>query len=213
MDAVLGPAVIGKVVIVVGAVLLTAFGLRFHQRQKAGALGGAISVPKAFWLPFAIYLWFVVALVMGLDPALPPSVRAPFLALAVSMWIRGAAEMVMLYGLKNWKPPYGIGHDVFTILLMVVVTIMNAPSTSTSATSVTVGAAIMWVVMVASLVLEIVHARTFFAVVGRRTMGDEGIWFADDKDPRFIVINRRTRLGNIALGVPTALWIVVWLTS
>jgi hypothetical protein len=208
-----GPHLLGKVALVVAAAGLTAFGIRFYRKQKAGALGGAISRPKAFWLPFAIYLWFVVAGVMGLDPALPWSVRAPFLALAVSMWIRGAIEMVMLYGTKNWKPPYGIAHDVFTIGVMVIVTGLWPPAVG-QGVSLRVGVAlVMWVVMVASLVLEIVHARTFFLVVGPRTMGAAGIWFADDEDPRFLAINRRTRLGNIALGVPTALWVLLWLVS
>jgi hypothetical protein len=124
-----GPHIIGKVALVVAAAALTSFGVRFYRKQKAGALGGAISKPKAFWLPFAIYLWFVVAGVMGFDPALPASVRAPFAALAVSMWIRGAIEMLMLYGTKNWKPPYGIAHDLFTIGVMLVVTGLWPPTT------------------------------------------------------------------------------------
>ncbi len=208
-----GPHVAGKLALVVAAAALTAFGVRFHRKQKAGALGGAISKPKAFWLPFAIYLWFVVASVMGFDPALPSSLRAPFAALAVSMWARGVIEMLMLYGSKNWKPPYGIAHDLFTIGVMLVVTGLWPPSIGAAPSGLVVGALVMWVVMVASLVLEIVHARSFFAVVGPRTMGNAGVWFADDDDPRFVVINRRTRLGNIALAVPTAAWVLLWLVT
>jgi hypothetical protein len=209
----MGPHLAGKLVLIVTAALLAAFGVRFHRRQKSGALGGAISKPKAFWLPFAIYLWFVVAGVLGFDPVLPWSVRAPFAALAVSMWVRGAIEMVMLYATKNWKPPYGIAHDLFTIGLMFVVTGRWPPSPGDAPPALVGGALVMWLVMVSSLVLEIVHARSFFAVVGTRTMGDAGIWFADDEDARFLAINRRTRLGNIALGVPTAGWVLLWVAS
>lgn len=208
------PALAGKVVLVVCAALLLAFGLLFRRRQQHGTLGGAISGPKAFWLSFAIFLWFVACPVLGLDPALPATLRAPFLAVGVSMWIRGVVEMVMLYGLKNWKPPYGIGHDVFTIVLMLVVAVVGSGDIADRRpTPLTGAAAMMLVVMMASLVLEIVHARTFFTVVGRKTMGDDGIWFADDKDPRFIAINRRTRVGNLALGIPTGLWLALWLAS
>jgi hypothetical protein len=207
------PHVIGKLALLLGALGLSTFGVRFYRRQRAGALGGAISAPKAFWLPFAIYLWFVAAGVLGFDPALPSSVRAPFAALAVSMWCRGVVEMVMLYGTKNWRPPYGIAHDVFCIALVLVVPVVWTPSLAEGPPRLVGGAILMWAVMLVSLVTEIVHARTFFAVIGPKTMGAEGIWFADDEDPRFVAINRRTRIGNVALGVPTAAWLTLWLVS
>jgi hypothetical protein len=41
-------------------------------------------------------------------------------------------------------------------------------------------------------------------------MGDDGVWFADDEDPRFIAINQRTRIGNVLVGVPVAVYALWW---
>lgn len=205
------PDLVGKLTLVVMAVLLAIFGVRFKGRQKPGAIGGPISGAKAFWLSFAMYFWFVVCAVLAIDDALPASLRAVYGAVALSMWIRGAAEMLMLYVTHNWRPPYGIGHDVFTIVLaLVVAAVTIAPAGSAAWSPLAHGAGVIVVVLIASLVLEIVHAWTFFLVVGRRTMGDAGIWFADDEDPRFAAINHRTKIGNVLLGVPVCGYVVWW---
>lgn len=207
---------IGQGALVACAVLLALFGVSFRKRQASGRIGGAISWPKVFWLCFAIYLWFVVCAVVAVDDALPGVLRAPFAAVFVSMWLRGAAEMVMLYGLKNWKPPYGIGHDVFTIALMVAAALCAGATTggyepAGTLETATVG---LFVVVLVSLIVEIVHARTFFVAMGKgNTTGDDGIWFADDHDPRFIAINRRTRIGNVLLGVPAFAYVALWLSA
>lgn len=208
------PALWGKLVLVIMAVLLAAFGVRFHGQQKPGAIGGPISKAKAFWLPFAIYLWFVVCAVVAVDPALPPALATVFGAVAVSMWLRGIAEMLMLYVSHNWRPPMGIGHDAFTIGLVVTIGGVTIGSADLAAWSpLAHGAFVLLVVVVASLVLEIVHAWSFYVVVGTRTVGDQGIWFADDDDPRFAAINRRTRVGNIVLGIPVAAYTCWWIVS
>jgi hypothetical protein len=209
---------VGKVALVVGAAVLVAFGVLFRRRQKPGAIGGPISAAKAYWLSFAIYLWFVVCPVVGCEPTAPSSLRLPLLVVGVSMWLRGAAEMVMLYGTKTWRPPLGIAHDILTIILllaMVAAGVVGGEGLvwSPMAMATSMAMAMLMTVVLSSLVLEIVHARTFFAVVGAGTVGDDGVWFADDDDPRFITINRRTRWGNVALSVPTGLFVALWLYS
>ncbi len=204
-----------KAVLVVCAVVLAAFGRYFKGKQKPGAMGGAISAPKAFWLPFAIYLWFVVCPVVGINAdVVSVACARPLLWVGVSMWLRGVAEMVMLYDLKNWRPPYGITHDAITIVAVVVAVAVGVDDFAAVVwTPLSMAAALLVVVVTGSLVLEIVHARTFFNVVGARTLGDEGIWFADEHDPRFASINRRTFIGNIVLGVPVALFVLLWCVS
>ena len=208
------PTMAGKVVLVVMALLLAVFGVRFKGQQKPGAIGGPISAAKAFWLPFALYFWFIVCAVLAIDPALPSSLRTVYAVMAVSMWLRGIAELVMLYVTHNWRPPMGVGHDAFTIVLVVVVAVFCIGATDTQQwSSLARGAgALLWVVL-ASLVLEIVHAWSFFVVVGRRTLGTEGIWFADDEDPRFAAINLRTKIGNVVLAVPVFAYCVWWCCS
>lgn len=214
MTGAVGTALVGKVALVGCAALLVAFGVVFRRRQKPGDIGGPISAAKAYWLSFAIYLWFVVCPVAGLEPSVSTSLSRPLLVVGVSMWLRGLAEMVMLYVTKNWRPPMGIAHDVVTIVLLVGAAGLGMASGEAVVWSpLSFGLAGLTVVVLASLVLEIVHARTFFGVVGKGTVGDDGVWFADDEDPRFIAINRRTRMGNIALSIPTGLFVVLWLFS
>jgi len=208
------PALWGKVTLIVMALLLVVFGVRFHAKQKPGAIGGPISAAKAFWLPFAIYFWFIVCGVLAVDDALPPALAMVYAAMALSMWLRGIAEMVMLYVTHNWRPPMGIAHDAFTIgVVLCVGGVALGTSDVSSWSSLALGGAALLVVLVASLVLEIVHAWSFFLVVGKRTVGDDGIWFADDEDPRFKAINARTRIGNVVLGVPVFAYVVWWIVS
>ena len=208
------PALWGKLVLVVMVVLLAAFGVRFHARQKPGGIGGPISRAKAFWLSFAIYFWFVVCAVFATDLALPPALAMVYGAMALSMWLRGVAELVMLYVTHNWRPPMGIAHDGFTIgLVLCVGGVALGTSEVSSWSNLALGGAALLMVLLVSLVLEIVHAWSFFVLVGKRTIGEEGIWFADDEDPRFAAINRRTRIGNVVLGVPVFGYVLWWIVS
>jgi hypothetical protein len=205
------PALWGKLVLLGSAALLLAFAVGFRRRQKPGEIGGPISWPKALWLSLAIWFWFVVCGVLGFDHALPDSIADVFAACAISMWLRGAVEMFMLYVTHNWRPPMGIAHDVFTIGVVLAVGLVGIDS-ETLHTASTFSLAALGVagILVVSLVIEIVHAWTFFLVVGKRTMGDDGVWFADDEDPRFVAINQRTRIGNVLVGVPVFAFVVWW---
>lgn len=205
------PSMVGKLVLVSSAALLLAFAVGFRRRQKPGAIGGPISWPKALWLSLAIWFWFVVCGVFGFDSALPASIADVFAACAISMWLRGAIEMFMLYVTHNWRPPMGIAHDVFTIGLVLAVGLVGIDA-ETLQTANTFSLAALGVagVLILSLVIEIVHAWTFFLVVGKRTMGDDGVWFADDEDPRFVAINQRTRIGNALVGLPVAAYVLWW---
>jgi hypothetical protein len=214
----MSPTLWSKLFVVVAGTILLSFGVVFRRRQKGGAMGGAISLPKAIWLPLAIFEWFVFCVAVGFDPALPPALRCPFAAVGASMWLRGAVEMVMLYGTKSWRPPMGIAHDLITLALLGVIVVVNhdavaAGAVGEQANALSQMAVAMLPVVAISLVVEVVHAWTFYGVVGRGTTGDEGIWFADDTDPRFIAINRRTWVGNAMVGVPTLVASVVWLMA
>ena len=51
----MSPSFWSKLFVVVAGAILFTFGVAFRRRQKGGAMGGAISVPKAIWLPLAIF--------------------------------------------------------------------------------------------------------------------------------------------------------------
>jgi hypothetical protein len=212
------PTLYSKAFVVFAGVALVVFAVAFRRRQRPGAIGGAISVPKAIWLPLAIFEWFVFCMAVGFDPALPAALRCPFAAVGVSMWVRGVVEMVMLYGTKSWRPPMGIAHDAITLVLLGVIVVFNhdaivAGAAGADATVLSAMAVWMLPIVAASLVIEMVHAWTFFQVIGKGTTGDDGIWFADDDDPRFVAINRRTWLGNALVGIPTLVAVLLWVAA
>jgi hypothetical protein len=120
------------------------------------------------------------------------------------MWLRGAAEMLMLYRFKNWRPPYGITHDALCIALLLGVLAWHHDAFAAFGPLDAWGVGLV-VLLVVSLCVEIHHAWSFHAAVSGRTMGEEGVWFADDDDERFRKINRTTFFWNVVLTLTLAL--------
>jgi hypothetical protein len=54
-------------------------------------------------------------------------------------------------------------------------------------------------VLLSSLAVETYFAAAFFRAVEGRTTGDDGLWFADEKDPRFRRINLITTIVNVPM--------------
>lgn len=93
-------------------VVLALAGIAFYHLQNSlRPVGGTISVPKAFWLAGAVFLWGVLPLFILADARLGAQLRRMFAALAALMLARGAIEGWMLYVTFNWSPWYGIAHD------------------------------------------------------------------------------------------------------
>ncbi|RKH24712.1 hypothetical protein D7X75_31480, partial [Corallococcus sp. CA031C] len=108
-----------RVLLVVFLLAVAGAAAFFRHRQNArGGRGGRISGPKLAWLLYAIFLWFLVCPVVAMDASVPFEARIVLGAFAVSMWLRGAAELYMLYVSRNWRPPYGVGHDLGCIALV-----------------------------------------------------------------------------------------------
>jgi hypothetical protein len=212
------PALFGKVAMIATVPLLVAFGFMFHRAQARGALGGAISKAKAYWLPFAIWMWFVVSPAVGFDAVMrgvvDDGVGRALMAFGVFMWIRGTAEMVMLYVTKNWIPPIGITHDVLCILLLAAVGGYGlAQLDVATASELTWCAYGLCAVMIASLVVEIHHAYAFYVAVQGLTKGDDGIWFADEHQARFRKINRNTFRWNVVFSLLVGAFVVRWVAG
>lgn len=172
------------------AVAMMVGALLFARRQnRKNALGGHMSGPKVAWLFFAVYFWFLVCPLLAAAPSLPSTVRWGLGLFGAAMWVRGAAELYLLYVKKAWRPPMGITHDVFCIVLVLGALIQTARNAQP-------GPAFWWgtawlVLILFTLVTEIVFAWLFFRAVAGKTTGDAGVWFAD-KTERFRFINRLT---------------------
>jgi len=188
-----------RVLLAVLALACAGAALFFRRAQNAkGALGGRISGPKVAWLFYAVFLWFLVCPLVALDTAVPVEARAVLGAFAAFMWLRGAAELFMLYVTKNWRPPYGVAHDVACIALVLGGLVWGRTWWLGPLDTVDTWALALVGLVLVSLFVEVAYAALFFHAVEGRTTGDEGIWFADQEQARFRRINRLT----LALNVP-----------
>lgn len=186
-----------------GLVLVTLLAItlafRFGRRQRApGASGGGISAPKLAWLAYAVLLWFLVTPLIALDPALRPGFRWILGAFSASMWIRGMAELYMLYVTRNWRPPYGIAHDLLCLALLVAGLVFVPDSRPTGTHPMDGWAALLLGLLLTSLVAEVFYAWLFHRAAEGRTTGHDGVWFAADS-LRFRAINRLTAWLNVPL--------------
>lgn len=180
-----------------GASLVTCLvaALWFRGKQnRAHAMGGKISNPKLLWLFFAIWFWLFECAVLGFEPSLPRSYQVIFGVHALSMWLRGAVEMFMLYVTKNWRPPLGIGHDLFCLVTtLVLALVLGLPTDSPWG----YWAPALVAMLVFSLVVEVLYAALFFKAVEGQTTGDKGVWFVSEHDEKFKRINRITTRFNV----------------
>ena len=174
--------------------------VRFHRQQNArGSRGGRISGPKAAWLFYAVFLWFFVCPLVALDAGVHPALRTVLGLFAASMWLRGLAELYMLYVSKNWRPPYGVGHDVLCLVLVLGSLVLQREHLRGPLAPVDAwGLALVGLVLV-TLGVEVVYASLFFHAVEGATTGEDGIWFADEEQARFQRINRLTLACNVPL--------------
>lgn len=197
-----------KVALVTAFVVMAGFVVAYHRRQnRPGRMGGAISRAKAVWLGYAVYLWFFACPLLALDPAVARPARLLLGAFGAFMWLRGVAELVLLFWLKRWSPPMGIGHDVACLLLLVAGAWWLGPELSVVARPLDAWTLGLLAVVVVSLLCEVGFAWSFHVAVGGATHGDDGVWFASEDDPRFRAINRWT----IALEAPQVAFLLVFL--
>ena len=165
-------------------------GLLFRAKQRNAKLGGEMALSKSLWLSFAILSWFILPLVFYFE-SLSFHFKIVLIAISLSMWIRGIIELVMLYFWKNWKPIYGIVHNVFTFCLGIYVLISN--------TLVNSNERIYLISIFLSLIFEIYFAYFFHKNLGKKTEGDEAIWFANATDPIYKTNLQITFIANITL--------------
>jgi hypothetical protein len=179
-------------------VVVIASGTWFYFRQQRGTMGGSISRAKAAWLTFAILYWLGVCPVLWAEPSIPDPYRTTFGLFAVNFWLRGVAEIYMLYVAKNWRPPYGVGHDLFSIAL-VITCLFVVPASAPLTTPWALMCAAAVAALLLSLCAETYYALEFFKLVAGQTTGEEGIWFADQEAPKFKRINLITACINVPL--------------
>lgn len=195
--------------VIIGTVpVMAAVGLRFYRRQNGGALGGAMSKPKAYWLVFAIWFWFIVCPAVAFDGVLAAPLGLTLGAFGVFMWIRGAAEMFLLYVTKSWRPPLGIAHDALCIALVAGLLIAQRHELAALTRPIDVWGLGLCATVLVSLVVEIHHAQSFHHAVAGRTTGADGVWFADAEQEHFRQINQNTFVWNVVLSLAVVAFVL-----
>lgn len=196
---------LSRVLILALLALAALLGFLFWRKQNVRrSRGGRISPPKLAWLFYAIFLWFLLCPVVAMDAGVEPHLRMVLGGFGVLMWVRGLAELYMLYVSFNWKPPYGIGHDVLCIVFLLGgLTGYQLQRTGPLSRLDAWALSLLGLVLV-SLFVEVMYATLFFQAVEGHTTGEDGIWFADEEQARFRRINRITLACNIPLYVGLA---------
>jgi len=188
-------------ILVLAALLATvAVGIGVHHLQNsAHAMGGRISSPKLAWLLYTVLVWGWLCPILAMEGGVRRPFRLAIGFFAASMWVRVAIEMPMLYAWMIWRPPYGMAHDLFTVLGIAAVLVATRRSWWPPR-----GASDRWmlafvVVLAISALIELVYAGLFERAVAGATTGTHGLWFAAEGDPRFTFINRLTLTFDILL--------------
>jgi hypothetical protein len=190
-------------------VLLAVLFQRAQNRQ--GAQGGRISAPKVAWLFYAVYFWFIVCPLVALDTTVSAAVSLVLGLFGASMWVRGLAELYLLYVSKRWRPPYGISHDVLSIVLVLGALAWHHAHWRGPLSSADGWALALVGLLLVSLVIEIAYAALFFQAVQGATTGVDGLWFADEQQARFRRINRLTLTFNVPMYLALAALLAVGL--
>ncbi|MEA5581225.1 hypothetical protein VB620_07715 [Nodularia harveyana UHCC-0300] len=100
---------------------LTTTGAIFYNLQNSHhGLGGAIALPKVFWLGYAIWFWYFLPLLIGIDSRVSNQWRRLYWITWWNMALRAVVELGMMYFTHNWHPYYGIAHDLCSAVLILV---------------------------------------------------------------------------------------------
>ncbi|HHI92666.1 MAG TPA: hypothetical protein ENK04_03995 [Gammaproteobacteria bacterium] len=92
----------------------------FFLQNNQHIIGGEIALSKLLWLAFALFYWFIVPLSMALDKNISTQARLAFRIFFINMMARAIIELWMMYISVNWHPWYGIAHDLFSLVLIVI---------------------------------------------------------------------------------------------
>lgn len=167
-------------------------GLIFYKKQNhLRLIGGKISKAKVVWLCLAIYIYFPVMTLLVFEKSLPREFQIIFGSVSILMWLRAAGELYLLYGIKQWSPLMGIGHNMLCLsVIFAEVSFLKIFLYDSWPLELLLG------LMSCCLVLDSYYAYQFRKIVHAKTKGAEGLWFADDERECFRRLNTLTGRWN-----------------
>lgn len=158
----------------------------FSRKGKHRLKGGEISLPKKFWLSFAMFVYYpfpvYLMAIHGFDTML------------VALWsfflIRAIVQGLGMYLFKNWSPKSGVAFNLITPLLVLAVAIIDTPMQKEI---------LAYAILVAACTLaDAYYAYQFWKIIGEKSKGDNPVWFASDAE-EFSQINKLTAFMNVLL--------------
>ncbi|MEM7374047.1 MAG: hypothetical protein AAF587_35975 [Bacteroidota bacterium] len=178
---------------------LVLLGFRYRQNNQ-GSLGGKISLPKSYWLGFALMVYFLLVPVLIWDIHTPEVVRLSLTAFFVVFLLRGIAQLLLMYSLKSWTTKHGIVSNIIgliALILPVLIFSLFRPG------SLEIGSGYVGITALigSCLLLDSYYAFQFNLLVQGNTQGDKGIWFASADDSAFSRINTITFYANLILSL------------
>ncbi len=91
----------------------------FYGAQNSGSLpGGRIAPVKLAWLACAILFWYLLPALLLTDRRLSQAGRFVVSVLLANMIARAVIELALMYVTGGWHPWMGIGHDLFSLLVL-----------------------------------------------------------------------------------------------
>lgn len=182
--------------LIISVLVFVFLGCLYYLRQnKNPQMGGEISIPKTFWLFFALYCYFILPLLFLLEEPFNAFWSPTWLSILVINYSRLAVQGLAMYIYKNWRPIHGMIWNLSSLIIITAavlwnfyqqVPLWNAP-----------GHLVFLLLYLVLLMTDTYYAHTFKGIVGQNTTGDHPVWFASDKDCRFSKINRVTFRNNI----------------
>ncbi len=101
--------------------VLAASAWYFMAAQNSGQLpGGQIAPVKLLWLALVIFIWYIMPKLLLLHGADDSLSKRLLIIHLTNVWIRALVELYMVYFGHNWLPIYGISHDIFSALLLLL---------------------------------------------------------------------------------------------
>ncbi|HQW71579.1 MAG: hypothetical protein IPO45_09990 [Saprospiraceae bacterium] len=185
------------VTLILCILLFIGLGFNFYNKQRRNkSIGGAISKAKTIWLFFALFQYyffsvFVLLLCFG-------TLLTPVLVAACGFFLlRFILQFVIMYFFKKWRPPMGIAMNIVSFLVIISMLFHFMSGNIFEWIAWDRVAFLYTVLILCILATDSVYAWMFYKIVGLRTMGENGIWFASDDDPAFRKINWITSRLNI----------------
>lgn len=204
--------IIGKIIISISLFIQVLLGLLFYVKQnQQHKLGGPISEAKTAWLFFALYIYFILPVIMYflLGNKLTIDIKNTLATFIILIYSRSVIQPILMYGLKIWTPPIGISYNIFCFLFLtakiVLIAISTYPFVSSIYDSQILG---LLCIVQATLLTDSFYAWAFYKIVGMATQGEKAIWYASKENPAFRQINAVTFNFNVMFFLILTWWLI-----